>query len=94
MVDVESHDHRQQDDYEDRREDADHHRHRQLGRQRIGLFLGPREPLVAHVVAIDPQGIGDAGAQVDRLRFVFGADKFRVTFRAIKNTRVVTTLRP
>jgi len=65
--DVQAHDHRQQNDHEQHREDADHHRHGQLGRQRISSFLGPREPLVAHVIAVDAHCVGNARPEIDRL---------------------------
>ena len=36
---IESHEHRQQDDHEDHREDADHHRQRKLRGQAVSLLL-------------------------------------------------------
>src|SRR5580704_10476869 len=59
-----AHDDRAQDDHEQHREDADHHRNGELGGQAVGLLLGPRQSLVAHVVAVDAQRIADAGAEL------------------------------
>src|SRR5712692_5817835 len=53
---------RQQDHHEQDWENADHHRQGEPDRQAVSLFLGAREPLVAHVVAVDPKRIGDARA--------------------------------
>ncbi len=38
----------------------------ELGRQAVGLLLGARQPLVAHVVGIDAQRVGDARAELAR----------------------------
>ena len=64
---MEAHDNGQQNDHKQDREDADHHRHRQLGRQGIGFFLGAREPLVAHIIAIYAHCVSDARPEIDRL---------------------------
>src|SRR5215212_8407390 len=55
---------RKHDDDDDDREDAQDERHRELGREAVGLFLGNRHPLMAHVVAVDPKRLGKARSQL------------------------------
>src|SRR5919106_2848922 len=59
----EPHEGRQHDDDHEHREYAQHQRHGELCRQAVGLLLGARQPLVAHVVAVDAKRLGHAGAE-------------------------------
>ena len=53
MAGIELHHDGQQDHDEQDRENADHHGDGKLGGEAVGLFLRPREPPVAHVIAVD-----------------------------------------
>src|SRR5262249_39070283 len=58
---------RQHDYDDDHREDAQDERDRQLGGQAVGLLLGDRHALVAHVVAVDAERVGQARSELLRL---------------------------
>src|SRR5205085_4289038 len=57
----------EQDHHHDDRKDAQYERHRQLSGQAVGLLLGARHALVAHIVAVDAQRLGQARAELLRL---------------------------
>src|SRR3954468_24338458 len=61
--DLQPHEDRQQDHDDHHRKDAERQRHGELGGQAVGLLLRARHPLVAHVIGIDAQRLGQGRAE-------------------------------
>src|SRR6266849_3030097 len=72
VSEVEAHEDRQHDHDEDHGKNADHHRQREFCWKAVGFFLSARETLVAHVVAVDPERVGDARTKLFGLLNEYG----------------------